>query len=52
MRLAEFAASSLNNAFARAVFPFCLKVWPGFLRVTARLTRIAQHSVVTTQAVA
>ncbi len=52
MRLAEFAASSLNNAFARAVFPFCLKVWPGFLRVTARLTRIAQHSVIATQVTA
>ncbi len=51
MRLAEFAANSLNNAFARAVFPFCLRVWPGFLRLTAKLTRIAEHSVVATHAI-
>ncbi len=46
MRLAEFAADGLNNSFARAVLPFCLRVWPGVMRVTARLTRVAQHSVV------
>lgn len=44
MRLAEFAADGLNNSFARAVLPFCLRVWPGVMRVTARLTRVAQHS--------
>ena len=44
MRLAEFAADGLNNAFARAVLPFCLRVWPGVMRVTARLTRVAQHA--------
>jgi flavin-dependent dehydrogenase len=44
MRLAEFAADGLNNSFARAVLPFCLKVWPGVMRVTATLTRVAQHS--------
>jgi flavin-dependent dehydrogenase len=43
MRLAEFAADGLNNSFARAVLPFCLRVWPGVMRVTARLTRVAQH---------
>ena len=43
MRLAEFAANGLNNAPARAVLPFCLRVWPGVMRVTARLTRIAQN---------
>jgi flavin-dependent dehydrogenase len=43
MRLAEFAAGGLNNSVARAVLPFCLRVWPGVMRVTARLTRIAQH---------
>lgn len=53
MRLAEFAADGLNNAFARAVLPFCLRVWPGVMRVTARLTRVAaQHATVAPQAVA
>jgi flavin-dependent dehydrogenase len=42
MRLAEVAADGLNNSFARAVLPFCLKVWPGVMRVTAKLTRVAQ----------
>lgn len=42
MRLAEFAADGLNNRFARAVLPFCLRVWPGVMRVTARLTRVTQ----------
>ena len=42
MRLAELAADSLNNALARAVLPFCLRVWPGAMRVTARLTRVTQ----------
>jgi flavin-dependent dehydrogenase len=52
MRLAEFAAGGLNNALARAVLPFCLKVWPGVMRVTAKLTRVAQHAAVAPQAVA
>jgi flavin-dependent dehydrogenase len=52
MRLAEFAADGLNNPLARAVLPLCLRVWPGVMRVTARLTRIAQHSAVATPAVA
>ncbi|MGD0912903.1 MAG: FAD-dependent oxidoreductase [Terracidiphilus sp.] len=52
MRLAEFAADGLNNALARAVLPFCLRVWPGVMRVTARLTRVAQHATVATQAAA
>jgi flavin-dependent dehydrogenase len=52
MRLAEFAADGLNNSLARAVLPFCLRVWPGVMRVTARLTRIAQHSAVAPHAVA
>jgi flavin-dependent dehydrogenase len=42
MRLAELAADGLNNALARAVLPFCLRVWPGAMRVTARLTRVTQ----------
>jgi len=42
MRLAEIAANGLNNALARAVLPFCLRAWPGAMRVTARLTRVAQ----------
>ncbi len=42
MRLAQFAASGLNNPLSRAVLPFCLRVWPGAMRVTARLTRVAQ----------
>jgi flavin-dependent dehydrogenase len=42
MRLAEVAANGLNNALARAVLPFCLRVWPGAMRVTARLTRVTQ----------
>lgn len=43
MRLAQFAADGLNNSLARAVLPFCLKVWPGVMRVTARLTRVTQR---------
>jgi len=46
MRLAEFAADGLNNALARAVLPFCLRVWPGVMRVTAKLTRVAQPAAV------
>jgi flavin-dependent dehydrogenase len=52
MRLAEFAANGLNNSLARAVLPFCLRVWPGAMRVTARLTRVSQHTAVAPQAVA
>jgi flavin-dependent dehydrogenase len=53
IRLAEFAADGLNNSLARAVLPFCLRVWPGVMRVTARLTRVAaQHAAVTPHAVA
>ncbi|MEG9430972.1 NAD(P)/FAD-dependent oxidoreductase [Terriglobus sp. ADX1] len=44
MRLAEVAANGLNNSLARAVLPFCLKVWPGVMRVTAKLTRVAQSA--------
>ena len=51
MRLAELAADGLNNSLARAVLPFCLSVWPGVMRVTARLTRVAQSSVVDPQPV-
>jgi flavin-dependent dehydrogenase len=52
MRLAEVAADGLNNALARAVLPFCLRVWPGALRVTARLTRVTQPAAVAPQAFA
>jgi len=52
MRVAEFAADGLNNALARAVLPFCLRVWPGVMRVTAKLTRVAQHTAVSQPAVA
>jgi flavin-dependent dehydrogenase len=52
MRLAEFAADGLNNPLARAALPFCLRVWPGVMRVTARLTRVAQPAAVATHAVA
>jgi flavin-dependent dehydrogenase len=52
MRLAEVAADGLNNALARAVLPFCLKVWPGAMRVTARLTRVTQPAAVAPQALA
>ena len=52
MRLAEFAADGLNNALARAVLPFCLRVWPGAMRVTARLTRVTQPVAVAPQAFA
>ena len=52
MRLAEIAADGLNNSVARAVLPFCLRVWPGVMRVTARLTRVAQQGVVVPNAVA
>ena len=31
MRLAEFAADGLSNSLARAVLPFCLRVWPGVM---------------------
>jgi flavin-dependent dehydrogenase len=46
MRVAEIAADGLNNSVARAVLPFCLRVWPGVMRVTAKLTRVAQHAAV------
>jgi flavin-dependent dehydrogenase len=46
MRLAELAADGLNNGFARAVLPFCLRVWPGVMRVTAKLTRVAHNTAV------
>ena len=52
MRLAEAAANGLNNPLARAVLPFCLKVWPGAMRVTARLTRVTQPPVLVPQALA
>ena len=52
MRLAEFAANGLNNSLARAVLPFCLRVWPGAMRVTARLTRVTQAAAVAPQAFA
>jgi menaquinone-9 beta-reductase len=52
MRLAEVAADGLNNALARAVLPFCLRVWPGAMRVTARLTRVTQPAAVDPQALA
>lgn len=52
MLLAEVAAKGLNNAFARAVLPFGLKVWPGAMRVTARLTRVSQPALVAPQAFA
>ena len=52
IRLAELAAGGLNNSLARALLPFCLRVWPGVMRVTARLTRVAQHAAVVTPAVA
>ncbi len=53
MRLAEFAADGLNNPLARAVLPFCLRVWPGVMRVTAKLTRVAsQQAIVAPHAVA
>jgi flavin-dependent dehydrogenase len=51
MRLAEFAADGLNNPLARAVLPFCLKVWPGVMRVTARLTRVAHNTAAVPQPV-
>jgi flavin-dependent dehydrogenase len=52
MRLAEAAADGLNNALARAVLPLCLRVWPGAMRVTARLTRVTQPPAVAPQAFA
>ena len=51
MRLAGLAADGLNNPLARAVLPLCLRVWPGVMRVTAKLTRIAQHTAIATPAV-
>ncbi len=52
MRLAEFAADGLNNSLARAVLPFCLRAWPGVMRVTAKLTRISQHAALAPHALA
>ncbi len=49
MRLAELAADGLNNQIARAVLPFCLRVWPGAMRMTARLTRVTQPASVAPQ---
>lgn len=52
MRLAGFAANGLNNALARAVLPLCLRIWPDVMRVTASLTRVAQHATAAPEAVA
>jgi flavin-dependent dehydrogenase len=52
MRLAEFAADGMNNALARAVLPFFLRAWPGVMRVTASLTRVAHNAAITPDAVA
>ncbi len=52
MRLAEAAANAMSNAFARAVLPFCLRVWPGAMRVTATLTRVSRPVAVAPQAFA
>jgi flavin-dependent dehydrogenase len=52
MRLARFAADGLNNPLARAILPSCLRAWPGVMRVTAKLTRVAQHAVIAPHAVA
>lgn len=52
MRLAELAADGLNNALARAVLPFVLRVWPGAMRVTASLTRVTQPAPVAPRALA
>lgn len=49
MRLAELAANGLNNAAARALLPFCLRIWPGAMRVTALLTRVTQPPVIARQ---
>jgi flavin-dependent dehydrogenase len=52
MRIAELAADGLNNPLARAILPFCLRIWPGVMRVTARITRVAQRGVAAPQPVA
>jgi flavin-dependent dehydrogenase len=52
MRLAEIAADGLTNSFARAVLPFCLRIWPGAMRVTAKLTRVTQPAAIAAQTVA
>jgi len=52
IRLAELAAQGMNHPIARAVLPFCLRVWPGAMRLTARLTRVAQPAAVPAEAVA
>ncbi len=51
MRLAEIAADGMNNSLARAVLPFCLRVWPGVMSVTAKLTRVAHNAAVAPHAV-
>ena len=52
MRLAELAANGLNNALSRAVLPYCLRVWPGAMRITARLTRVTRPPALAPQAFA
>jgi flavin-dependent dehydrogenase len=52
MRLAVIAADSMNNSLARAVLPTGLRLWPGVMRVTARLTRVTQPAEIPAQAVA
>jgi flavin-dependent dehydrogenase len=52
MRLAGLAANGLNNALARAVLPLGLRLWPGAMRVTARLTRVTQPPAAVQQAFA
>jgi flavin-dependent dehydrogenase len=52
MRFAKVADHGMNNAVSRAVLPFCLRVWPGAMRVTASLTRVAQPAAVAPEAFA
>lgn len=45
MRMAELAADGMNNKVARSILPFVLHRWPGVMRITAQLTRVAQRGV-------
>jgi hypothetical protein len=52
MHFAEAAAAALNNPLARAILPLGLRLWPGVMGLTAKLTRVAQPTAVGPNAIA
>jgi flavin-dependent dehydrogenase len=52
MHFAEAAAAALNNPLARVILPLGLRLWPGVMGLTAKLTRVAQPTAVGPNAIA